>query len=195
MRYLWTPKGFLLPFRGWAYMHRFYANAYIYQMKFTYRRAFEVDIPVMSGLGHKIWHEHYPGIITVDQINFMLKDRYSHQAILDGMKNGEQYFLVFASNEAVALADIELKEGYYYLHKFYVDVSKHRSGIGTGFFNYILEQIDATKPIRLQVNRLNYKAINFYFKNGFVIEKTGDFDIGGGYFMNDFVMIRKPEKY
>jgi hypothetical protein len=36
---------------------------------------------------------------------------------------------------------------------------------------------------------MNYKAINFYFKNGFTIEKVADFDIGDGYFMNDFVMI------
>jgi len=26
---------------------------------------------------------------------------------------------------------------------------------------------------------------------GFIIESVGDFDIGGGYFMNDFVMVRK----
>ena len=45
------------------------------------------------------------------------------------------------------------------------------------------------QTIRLQVNRMNYKAINFYFKHGFVIEKVADFDIGDGYFMNDFVMI------
>jgi len=45
--------------------------------------------------------------------------------------------------------------------------------------------------LRLQVNRQNYKAVNFYFKMGFIIESVGDFDIGGGYFMNDFVMVRK----
>ena len=39
------------------------------------------------------------------------------------------------------------------------------------------------------VNRMNYKAVNFYFKSGFTIEKVADFDIGDGYFMNDFVMI------
>ena len=45
------------------------------------------------------------------------------------------------------------------------------------------------QTLRLTVNRQNYKSINFYFKNGFVIEKTADFDIGSGYFMNDFVMV------
>jgi ribosomal protein S18 acetylase RimI-like enzyme len=44
--------------------------------------------------------------------------------------------------------------------------------------------------LRLQVNRQNYKAINFYFRNGFIIESIADFDIGDGYFMNDFIMLK-----
>jgi ribosomal protein S18 acetylase RimI-like enzyme len=44
------------------------------------------------------------------------------------------------------------------------------------------------RELRLQVNRQNVVAINFYFKAGFVIEKSADFDIGDGYFMNDFIM-------
>ena len=76
----------------------------------------------------------------------------------------------------------------FFIHKFYVDTQTQRTGVGRAFFDFLLKEF---KPevIRLQVNRMNYKAINFYFKNGFVIEKVADFDIGDGYFMNDFVMI------
>jgi RimJ/RimL family protein N-acetyltransferase len=45
--------------------------------------------------------------------------------------------------------------------------------------------------IKLTVNRQNFKSINFYFKNGFKIEKVEDFDIGNGYWMNDFIMVKK----
>jgi ribosomal protein S18 acetylase RimI-like enzyme len=45
--------------------------------------------------------------------------------------------------------------------------------------------------MRLQVNRQNYTAINFYFKLGFTIERVADFDIGHGFFMNDFVMLKQ----
>jgi GNAT superfamily N-acetyltransferase len=107
------------------------------------------------------------------------------------MISGEKYFLAYAEEEPVGYASIEGKEGFYYLHKFYLDVSKHRSGIGRQFFDFLLTQVNSSKPIKLQVNRANYKAINFYFKVGFVIDAVGDFDIGGGYFMNDFVMVRK----
>lgn len=159
-------------------------------MTLAFNKATEQDVANIADLAKKIWHEHYPTIITVEQIDFMLADRYSAKAILEGMQRGEVFYLAYADDEPVGYASVELKGDYYYLHKFYIDVAKHRSGIGAEFFKYILQQIDSAKPIRLQVNRQNIKAINFYFKNGFIIETTGDFDIGGGYFMNDFVMVR-----
>ncbi len=161
-------------------------------MTLTFRPALENDIDLIAALARKIWHEHYPTIITVEQIEFMLKDRYSAGRIAEQMKTGEKFFLAEFGGHPVAYASIEYLEGYYYLHKFYIDVARHGEGIGKEFFNYLLQQIDTSKPIRLQVNRQNYKAVNFYFKMGFTIEKTGDFDIGGGYFMNDFVMVRLP---
>ena len=36
------------------------------------RVANQSDIAVINQLATKIWHDHYPGIITVEQINFML---------------------------------------------------------------------------------------------------------------------------
>ena len=160
-------------------------------MPVTFTPAAEKDIAAIEKLARKIWHEHYPGIITVEQIDYMLSTRYSAELIEQQMKSGEKYFLAYADEVPVAYASIELKDGYYYLHKFYVDVAKHRGGIGQDFFNYLLHQVDTSKPIRLQVNRANYKAVNFYFKMGFVIERVGDFNIGADYYMNDFVMIRR----
>jgi ribosomal protein S18 acetylase RimI-like enzyme len=149
-------------------------------------------VALIHQLAQKIWREHYPAIITIEQIEFMLLHRYSSKVIAEGMKDGEEYFLVYDSDVPVGYSSIEWKDGFYYLHKFYLDVAKHRSGIGKELFDYVLSQIDSTKPIKLQVNRTNCKAINFYFKVGFIIQSVGDFDIGGGYFMNDFVMVRKP---
>jgi len=173
-------------------------------MSLSFRPATEKDVPLISQLADKIWHEHYPAIISVEQINFMLRLRYSPAALAEQMKNGERFFLAFYAEEPVGYASFDLQDPsaiggrgaknsgrYYYLHKFYVDVSKHRAGIGTEFFTYLLQHTKTGSPMRLQVNRLNYKAVNFYFKMGFVIERTGDFHIGGNYYMNDFVMVRK----
>lgn len=149
-------------------------------------------IPAIVSLAQRIWRAHYPGIISAEQIEFMLAHRYAAHVIEQDMQRGERYFIAYADEQAVAYGSFEKMKDSYYLHKFYVDVQQHSRGIGSRFFNFLLQSMDDAKYIRLQVNRSNYKAVNFYFKQGFVIEATGDFDIGGGYFMNDFVMVRTP---
>ena len=55
--------------------------------------------------------------------------------------------------------------------------------------DYIIRAIQplGAKTLLLQVNRHN-KAKQFYDKLGFKVLKMADFDIGRGYFMNDYVM-------
>jgi len=45
--------------------------------------------------------------------------------------------------------------------------------------------------ISLTVNRRNIKAINFYFKAGYVIRSAVDLAIGRGFTLNDFIMARR----
>jgi len=71
----------------------------------------------------------------------------------------------------------------------YIDTREQRRGLGRAIWEALLLLLTDMRAMRLQVNRQNYKAINFYFKVGFVIERVADFDIGDGYFMNDFVML------
>jgi RimJ/RimL family protein N-acetyltransferase len=72
-----------------------------------------------------------------------------------------------------------------------IDTEQQGKGIGAEAFERLLEHYADAREIRLTVNRQNYKSINFYFKIGFRIERCADFDIGGGFFMNDFVMCWK----
>lgn len=162
-------------------------------MNLTFRKATEEDADLIYKLAEKIWREHYPNILTTDQIDYMLSTRYSPTLLAEKMRNGEQFYLGYDDDRAIAYGSVELVDGVFFLHKFYIDVANHRSGIGSRFFEYLLLQTDSRKQVKLQVNRQNFKAVNFYFKNGFTIESVQDFDIGGGYYMNDFIMARKPE--
>lgn len=157
----------------------------------AFAKATETDASLIAFLAGKIWREHYPGIISPEQIEFMLRHRYSEKAITDGLKNGEEFYLAYLNDTPIAYASIENTGREYFLHKFYVETGLHRQGTGSAFWEFLLQQMKDSLPIRLQVNRQNFKAVNFYFKKGFVIEAVGDFDIGGGYFMNDFVMVRR----
>ena len=46
------------------------------------------DIAPLTALAREIWHQHYPGIITVKQIEYMLEQRYSPDAIRAEIESG-----------------------------------------------------------------------------------------------------------
>jgi len=155
-----------------------------------FRRAEEADIPLLMELAHRIWRAHYPAIITTEQIEYMLKNWYSAENLIQQMREGQITTLIIVNNRPLGYISIkEMEPGHFLLSKFYIDTTEHRQGIGSMTFQYALQDICKNyKSIRLQVNRRNIKAINFYFKNGFKIEQTCELDLGNGFVMDDFIM-------
>ena len=52
---------------------------------------------------------------------------------------------------------------------------------------YVRKQASLPCAIELNVNRQN-PAVDFYLHMGMHIDRQGDFPIGNGYFMNDYIM-------
>jgi len=150
------------------------------------------DIKTIQALAHNIWTEHYTPIIGDVQVNYMLEKIYSEQALLKQINEGpQQFFLIQNGSEIQGYLSFETEnENKGFINKFYLLSETRRSGLGKQAFDALCGIYSTIKEIRLQVNRQNYKAINFYFKMGFVIEACADFDIGDGYFMNDFIMVK-----
>jgi ribosomal protein S18 acetylase RimI-like enzyme len=160
-------------------------------MPLTFKTASPSHIPTITQLADKIWRSHYVEIIGLEQVEYMIKNMYSEEQLLKQMNSGHVFTLVYLNNEPTAYISVSTKDNaHYFIHKFYVLVNKHRNGIGTDILNHLLQELPQARTFELTVNRQNYKAINFYFKNGFVIKEIADFDIGEGYFMNDFVMVK-----
>jgi ribosomal protein S18 acetylase RimI-like enzyme len=152
----------------------------------------EKDISTIQALAHEIWNDHYPAIIGQEQVDYMLERMYSASSMLKQMHDGQAFYQVINDEKPIGFAAVENKSpGQYFLNKCYIKTLVQRGGIGSWVIRTILEKYTDCKELRLQVNRQNYKAINFYFKMGFVIEQVADFDIGDGYFMNDFIMLLK----
>ncbi len=140
-------------------------------------------------LAYQIWNDHYPSIIGQEQVDYMLNEMYDLASLERQFNEGDKFYLVTENTQELGFASISMQEdGGWYLNKLYVNTKNQRGGIGCKLLDHIIAS-NNIKILRLQVNRQNYKAINFYFKYGFVIEKIADFDIGNGYFMNDFIMI------
>jgi ribosomal protein S18 acetylase RimI-like enzyme len=147
------------------------------------------DISKIYSLAESIWEVHYVPIIGKEQVDFMLQWMYSEHSLKEQMtQKGHSFYLIQKNNEDIGFISVS-KGAEAFIHKFYIHQDFQKEGIGSQVFNQILSILESPKSIRLTVNRKNYKSINFYFKNGFCIEKVEDFDIGNGYFMNDFVML------
>lgn len=159
-------------------------------MDFQLRVATKEDIPLIRMLAFDIWNRHYPPIIGQEQVDYMLTQNYSEEKIAsDIVTQAQHYFLLEEGGKSLGFCAVsEHPEGQGFLHKLYVSDEARGKGLGAKAIQAIRTRYPHWSCLRLQVNRQNFTAINFYFKVGFVIEQVADFDIGEGYQMNDFIM-------
>ena len=147
------------------------------------------ELKIVRHLAERIWNDHYVEIIGQEQVDYMLGRMYDLESLRHQMAGGDVFYLLYSDALPLGFSSIRKEnDGSWFMNKLYVETTEHRKGMGAYFFKELIA-INDIQTIRLQVNRQNYKAINFYFKMGFVIERVDDFDIGDGYFMNDFVMV------
>jgi RimJ/RimL family protein N-acetyltransferase len=156
-------------------------------------KAQESDFKLIAELAKSIWQKHYVPIIGEEQVSYMLSTIYSKNSLTEQTQAKKHvFYLIKEVDNIIGFVSISAENKTdYWIHKFYVLQNNQNKGIGSIVFNEVLKQMNHPKTIRLTVNRQNFKSINFYFKLGFKIEKVADFDIGNGYFMNDFVMLWK----
>jgi len=155
------------------------------------KKATTSDIPLIRKLTFEIWPQTYSAIIRKEQIDYMLEMMYSPATLQKQMEEeGCTFIIVHDVDEPVAFASYnETEPQLWKLNKIYILPSQQGKGIGKFIINYIVDEIKTNhaKALQLQVNRQN-KAKDFYEKLGFKIIQTANFDIGNGYFMNDYVM-------
>lgn len=154
-------------------------------------KATAADIPLIRQLTFAIWPQTYSSIISKEQIDHMLAQMYNPTVLQKQIEeDGITFIVVYDDKEPVAFASYnETEPTIWKLNKIYILSTQQGKGTGKFIINYIVDEIKAkgAKALQLQVNREN-KAKDFYKKLGFKIIQTADFDIGNGYFMNDYVM-------
>jgi len=162
--------------------------------------ALKDELPRIRALAEPIWHEHYIPIIGNEQVEYMLQNMYSTEALIKQNQEGQDFYFIKKNEEEIGFIAISKKsEGQWFLHKFYISIEHQNKHLGAEVIEELkalLHEHDKSDVIelRLTVNRENFKSINFYFKHGFKIESVADFDIGNGYFMNDFILLKSIRK-
>jgi ribosomal protein S18 acetylase RimI-like enzyme len=148
----------------------------------------------ISALADEIWHEHYTRIIGAEQVEYMLaKFQSPEQIYADITENDYVYFTAHCQKRQniIGYCAVQPRENHLFLSKIYVRRDYRSKGIARSFLNeiYALCRFEYKfDKIYLTVNKNNHGAIAMYKKMGFENVEEVKVDIGGGFFMDDYVM-------
>ena len=151
----------------------------------------ERQIAEVARLGSEIWREHYPDIIGIEQIEYMLEKFQSEKAVADQIENGRyRYFIINCGGENCGYIGVSADKGRLFLSKLYIKKEFRSMGIASKAME-MLEDIcrrENLKAIWLTVNRYNTNSKAVYEKKGFKVIDEQVNDIGSGYVMDDYIM-------
>jgi ribosomal protein S18 acetylase RimI-like enzyme len=152
------------------------------------------DVESVSALAKDIWHAHYPGIISVAQIEYMLKQRYDPQVIREELAQSHVWWYKEVQQRMIAFMALQLEPGgaAMKIDKLYVHPVRQRCGSGGRLIRQAVDAAGARgcRELVLAVNRNNASAIAAYRKYGFNIREAVVKDIGGGFVMDDYIMVK-----
>ena len=154
------------------------------------RKATINDIEAIQSISKITWLKTYT-FLPQGQMEYMLDWMYSSSSLQEQMQNGHQFYVAEVDKMIVGFASIskEKNETIFKLNKLYVLPTTQKTGAGKALLQGVIAYAkeNGGKEIQLQVNR-NNNAKDFYLKQGFEILYEADFEIGNGFFMNDYVM-------
>ncbi|HXV36939.1 MAG TPA: GNAT family N-acetyltransferase [Myxococcota bacterium] len=147
----------------------------------------------IQALAHAIWREHYPGIISDAQIEYMLREGYSLAALqrdVDALGIRYEGARLGAAMIGFAAHARHSEPGALMLHKLYVAAAHRGRGCARRLVASAAARAKALGCARivLRVNKRNRSAICAYERMGFAIAGSITSDIGGGFEMDDHWM-------
>jgi diamine N-acetyltransferase len=158
------------------------------------RKATVDDVFLIHTLAEQVFPVTFKDILSQQQIDYMMDWMYSLSSLRSQiMEKGHIYYIAYNGNDALGYVSIQPQgSDIYHLQKIYVLPTFQGNGYGKRLFFYAVNVVKSLHPnglcrIELNVNRQN-KALQFYQKMGMYKISQGDFDIGNGYYMNDYIM-------
>ncbi|MCB1949070.1 MAG: GNAT family N-acetyltransferase [Burkholderiales bacterium] len=157
----------------------------------------KTDPAMISLLAREIWFRHYCDMLSNAQIHYMLAQRYCPMLIQSQLTEKNIWWkkLLF-DGTAIGFSCCtrtnmphELK-----IDKLYIHHDHHRKGYGKMLVDDAVKTMHQAgcNSLILTVNKQNHAAIQAYQRYGFEIIGDSVVDIGGGFFMNDYLMSMTP---
>ena len=150
------------------------------------------SLAVVRRIADEIWPETFRPILPPEQIPYMMKMMYSPEVMERELAAGFHFDALYVGEIPagyVSYAEYDLPQ-VAKLHKVYLLSKFHGQGYGTLMLKHVCAKCRELgfTAVRLNVNKYNARAIAAYERNGFVRVESVKIDIGGGFFMDDYIM-------
>lgn len=155
----------------------------------------EEHLPELIELAGVIWRQHYPGIISHAQIDYMLGRMYSIDVLREEMRGkGVRFVRLMVCGRFVGFASYgpAVEPGVMKLHKCYLLPEMHGRGYGSLLLQHCEREVRrlGARRLILAVNKRNAKAVAAYQRNGFTVSESVITDFGNGFVMDDYIMAK-----
>lgn len=167
-------------------------------------RAGEDELVQIHDMAEVVFRHTYRDILSPEQMEYMMEWMYSLPNLHKQLKEGHVYHVAYDGQRPCGYVSVQ-PDGIddeevpvYHLHKIYVLPSEQGNGLGAILLRTALDFVRSQVPlfparVELNVNR-NNPAVGFYEHMGMRILRQGDFHIGSGFYMNDYIMGLDIEK-
>lgn len=157
------------------------------------RASSDDDLKLIAGVADEIWHECFPGIISEEQIDYMVEKFQSYGAMKRQISDeGYSYYAVKDGGDVCGYIALACRGDMLFLSKLYLLKSFRGRGYAGKMLAFADEECKkaGAKGVYLTVNKNNAAAIAVYKAKGYMVEREQKADIGNGFFMDDYVMAK-----
>lgn len=156
------------------------------------RPASEEDCGLIRRMAEEVFPATYRDILTPAQLDYMMEWMYSDESLREQFRAGHVWFIASSDGEPCGYLSVERQgEELFHLQKIYVLPRFQGHGVGELLFRRAVEHVRSVHagPSRMELNvNRNNPALRFYERMGMRRLREGDFPIGDGYYMNDYIM-------
>ena len=168
------------------------------KMNIDIRKASRIELQTIHEMAEVVFRKTYKSILTPEQTDYMMEWMYSVPNLENQLLQGHTYYIAWKDITPQGYVSVRKDSvdpdgtEVWHLEKIYVMPKAQGTGLGRKLLETAKEHVRNNRSgskarIELNVNR-NNPAVGFYKHQGLTILRKGDFPIGNGFYMNDYIM-------
>lgn len=143
-------------------------------------------------LATTIWKEHYAKVLGTDQANYMASKFQSLSVIKQQISDKNEFYVIEKSGKDIGYLAYQVRDSILFIDKIYLLNEFRGQSTGSFCLNFIETKAGENNylSLTLKVEQRNIQAIKTFKKWGFKITESITRDIGNGFTLKGYLMIR-----